>query len=233
MPIFRLSKQIVFPDPELAEEEGLLAVGGDLRPERLVAAYTNGIFPWFSPGDPYLWFSPDPRMVLYPSRFKRSESLNRVIRSGQFELRVDTAFATVIRRCATAPRRGQDGTWITEEMQTAYLELHKMGLAHSFESYRDGKLVGGLYGVSLGGAFFGESMFHEQRDASKVALACLVEFAIDHEFAFIDAQQPTAHLKSLGAQEISRTRFLKELRAAQTRPTLQGSWTDFRHRAQA
>ncbi|EDY84262.1 leucyl/phenylalanyl-tRNA--protein transferase [Verrucomicrobiia bacterium DG1235] len=224
MPIFQLRDDPIFPDPELAEEEGIIAIGGDLSPERLIAAYSSGIFPWFSEGDPILWFSPNPRMVLYTHKFKRSATLARLVRSGKFELRIDANFPRVIASCAKAPRPGQDGTWITGEMQKAYIRLHELGLAHSFETYREGKLVGGLYGVSLGSAFFGESMFHHERDASKFAFSGLVDFAEKNHFEFIDAQQPTAHLKSLGAEEVPRTRFLHELAAAQKNATLQAHW---------
>lgn len=225
MPIFQLRDDTAFPNPELAEEEGIIAIGGDLRPERLIAAYSCGIFPWFSEGEPILWFSPDPRMVLFPENFKRSETLTRLVRSDKYELRIDHDFASVIGSCAKTPRPGQDGTWITGDMQNAYLELHRLGLAHSFETYQNGTLVGGLYGVSIGNAFFGESMFHRARDASKFAFHALVEFAVKNRFAFIDAQQPTSHLKSLGAEEVPRTKFLKQLAASQTNPTLQGPWS--------
>lgn len=225
MPIFQLREDPVFPDPELAEDEGIIAIGGDLRPERLVSAYSCGIFPWFSEGEPILWFSPDPRMVLYPKNFKRSNTLARLVHSGKFQTRIDHDFPSVIAACAKTPRPGQDGTWITEDMQAAYIELHSLGLAHSFETYREGTLVGGLYGVSLGSAFFGESMFHHERDASKVAFNALVEFASKNSFHFIDAQQPTNHLKSLGALEVPRKRFLQELASSQNNPTLQGSWS--------
>ncbi len=225
MPIFQLRDDPIFPDPELAEEEGIIAIGGDLSPERLIAAYSCGIFPWYSEGDPILWFSPNPRMVLYPQNFKRSDTLARLVRSEKYELRIDTAFSSVIASCAKIPRPGQDGTWITGDMQEAYIRLHELGLAHSFETYLDGKLVGGLYGVSLGNAFFGESMFHHERDASKFAFNALVEFASKHHFDFIDAQQPTKHLTSLGAQEVPRTTFLRELASTQHNDTLQGHWS--------
>ncbi|MBK1878197.1 leucyl/phenylalanyl-tRNA--protein transferase [Pelagicoccus mobilis] len=224
MPIFQLREDPIFPDPELAEEEGIIAIGGDLRPERLMAAYSCGIFPWYSEGDPILWFSPTPRMVLYPEKFKRSDTLARLVRSGKYELRIDHDFPSVIASCAKTPRPGQDGTWITQDMQDAYIRLHQLGLAHSFETYQDGKLVGGLYGVSLGSAFFGESMFHHARDASKFAFNALVEFAVKNHFDFIDAQQPTKHLASLGAEEVPRTKFLKQLASSQRNPTLQGPW---------
>ena len=224
MPIFQLRDDPVFPDPELAEEEGIIAIGGDLRPERLVAAYSCGIFPWYSEGDPILWFSPDPRMVLYPKNFKRSKTLSRLLNSGKYELRIDFDFPSVIASCAKTPRPGQDGTWITADMQAAYIELHKLGLAHSFETYHQGELVGGLYGVSLGSAFFGESMFHFMRDASKFAFSALVEFAVKNDFHFVDAQQPTKHLTSLGAEEVPRSRFLRELAASQKEATQQYTW---------
>jgi len=229
VPLFRLSQEIAFPSPDLAGDEGLLAIGGDLSPERLVAAYSTGIFPWYSQGDPILWHSPDPRMILYPSDFKQSESLSRLLKSGRFELRIDADFPSVIQACASTPRPGQAGTWITDEMQDAYIELHRLGLAHSFETYSEGVLVGGLYGVSLGRAFFGESMYHQARDASKYALASLVAFAKGHHFAFIDAQQPTPHLASLGAAPIPRCEFLKQLAASQAAATLQGSWSSLQY----
>ncbi len=214
MPIYRLGKRIEFPDPALAGRDGLVAVGGDLCPERLLAAYAAGIFPWYSAGDPILWYSPDPRMVLHPAKFKRSASLRRLVQSRKFELRVDHDFPAVIRKCASVPRHGQNGTWITPEMQAAYIQLHRLGFAHSFETYRDGALVGGLYGIALGAAFFGESMFHEARDASKFAFSALVDHALDKRLHFIDAQQPTPHLRSLGAEDVSRLDFLQQLRQA-------------------
>lgn len=220
-----LSNRIEFPHPELADEDGLLAIGGDLSSDRLIQAYQNGIFPWYSEGQPILWFSPDPRMVLYPKNFKRSKSLGRVLRSGRFEIRIDTNFETVIRACSATPRPGQDGTWIIEDMIQAYLELHRLGIAHSFETYQDDKLVGGLYGLSLGAAFFGESMFHHCPDASKYAFANLVSFAQQNDFHFIDAQTPTDHLTSLGAEELNRNKFLQQLEQALKPNSLIGSWT--------
>lgn len=224
MPIFQLRDEPIFPDPELAEEEGLLAVGGDLRPERLLTAYSQGIFPWYSEGEPILWFSPNPRMVLHPENFVCSDTLNRLVKSPKYELRIDYDFESVIAACAAIPRPGQDGTWITDEMQSAYNELHRLGFAHSFETYQHGELVGGLYGVSLGTAFFGESMFHTARDASKFAFHALVEFAKSNHFDFIDAQQPTQHLKSLGAKEVPRSQFLKELEESIKNDTIRGNW---------
>lgn len=215
-----------FPDPSNATEDGLLAVGGDLKPERLIEAYSKGIFPWYSEGQPILWFSPDPRMVLYPEKFKRSNSLKRVIQSKRFEVRIDTAFEEVIIACSSIPRPGQDGTWITPEMIDAYIEMHRLGYAHSFETYCKGELVGGLYGLSLGAAFFGESMFHKMADASKLALFQLVAFADNHGFDFIDAQTPTKHLQSLGAEIVKRKRFLSELKKSLGQKTKVGKWTD-------
>lgn len=215
-----------FPDPANATEDGLLAVGGDLKPERLIEAYSKGIFPWYSEEQPILWFSPDPRMVLYPAKFKCSNSLKRVIQSKRFEVRIDTAFEEVIRACSSVPRPGQDGTWITPEMIDAYIEMYRLGYAHSFETYCKGKLVGGLYGLSLGAAFFGESMFHKVADASKLALSQLVAFANKQGFDFIDAQTPTKHLQSLGAEIVKRKQFLKELRHSQARKSLVGNWAN-------
>jgi len=213
-----------FPDPRLADSDGLVAAGGDLSIQSLVAAYSQGIFPWYNKNSPILWWSPDPRLVLFPSRFKVSASLQQRIRKGQFILRTDHDFAGVISQCARIRRKGQTGTWITDDVSEAYQELHKAGLAHSFETYYKGVMVGGLYGVSLGRAFFGESMFLRMTDASKVALHALVAWSIQHEFHFIDAQQSTNHLKSLGAQEVSRDRFLDMLTEALNYPTIKGKW---------
>jgi leucyl/phenylalanyl-tRNA--protein transferase len=204
-----------FPDPGDAETEpnGLLAVGGDLAPRRLLAAYRAGIFPWFSEGQPILWWSPDPRMLLFPDELQVSRSLRKTLRRGRFEVSVDQAFAEVIRGCA-GPRRDGDGTWLLPEMIAAYSELHRLGLAHSVETWQDGELVGGLYGVSLGRAFFGESMFSRASDASKVALVYLAELCNQAGFAFIDCQVYTEHLHRLGAREIPRTVFLQHLERA-------------------
>ena len=224
MPVYALNKEIIFPDPNLADEQGLLAIGGDLTPERLVLAYANGIFPWYSDGDPILWWSPDPRMVLYPADFKMSKSFRQTLKNSNFEVRFDTDFKNVIDKCAKVPRYGEDGTWITDEMKQAYYSLHKSGLAHSVETYRNNKLVGGLYGISLGRAFFGESMFHIERDASKVALYFLVERVKEWKFRFIDAQIETDHLKSLGAISISRVDYLNILKEVIKWPTKRGKW---------
>jgi leucyl/phenylalanyl-tRNA--protein transferase len=190
----------------LKSPNGLLCAGGDLTPERLVQAYSQGIFPWFSEGDPILWWSPDPRMVLFPDELKVSHTLRKTIERGTYETRFDTAFRTVIEECSS-PRGGQAGTWIVPEMIDAYTRLHELGFAHSVESWRDGELAGGLYGIALGNVFFGESMFSRAADASKVALVRLVERLKAGDCQVIDCQQATAHLASLGAREIPRKAF--------------------------
>jgi leucyl/phenylalanyl-tRNA--protein transferase len=204
-----------FPDPGEAETEpnGLLAVGGDLTPRRLLAAYRAGIFPWFSEGQPILWWSPDPRMVLLPDELQVSRSLRKTLRRNRLQVSTDQAFGQVIRGCA-GPRPDGDGTWLLPEMIAAYSELHRLGLAHSVEVWQDGELVGGLYGVSLGRAFFGESMFSRVADASKVALVQLAELCRHAGFAFIDCQVYTEHLCRLGAHEIPRPEFLQRLEKA-------------------
>ena len=202
-----------FPEVEraLAEPNGLLAAGADLSLPRLLEAYRNGIFPWFGHDQPILWWSPDPRMVLFPAELKVSRSLARTLRNARFEVRADTAFDAVIEGCRQ-PRRGESGTWITEEMTEAYGTMHRAGFAHSVETWLDGKLVGGLYGVALGRAFFGESMFARVSDASKVALVALARQLQHWGFGVIDCQMNTAHLASLGAREIPRAEFTRRLR---------------------
>jgi leucyl/phenylalanyl-tRNA--protein transferase len=222
--IFRLGRAHAFPDPALAEPDGLLAVGGDLAPERLLAAYAAGIFPWFDARSPILWWSPDPRLVLEPGSLHVSRSLRRTMRRGAFRVTADTAFERVIRRCAGRDRPGQRGTWITEEMIEAYLRLHRLGFAHSFEAWAGDALAGGLYGVSLGAAFFGESMFADRPDASKVALVRAVEWLSSRGVGLVDCQVRTEHLVSLGAREIPRRAFLARLAAALRAPTLRGRW---------
>lgn len=192
----------------LKEPNGLLAGGGDLSPQRLLAAYRRGIFPWYSPGEPILWWSPDPRMVLFPDEFRITRSLAKTLRNADYRVKLDSAFAQVIAACAATPRPGQDGTWITAEMQQAYLRLHALDHAHSVETWRDGRLVGGLYGVSIGRAFCGESMFSHATDASKIALAHLCRYLARREFGIIDCQMETAHLTSLGARPIPRDDYL-------------------------
>ncbi|GMT45018.1 MAG: leucyl/phenylalanyl-tRNA--protein transferase [bacterium] len=212
MPVFQLPHEPVFPRPELAEPDGLLAIGGNLSPRWLIKAYTAGIFPWYSEGSPILWWSPDPRMVLFPGEFKKHKNLRRLVRSGKFTVTMDTDFEGVIKACSKAERKGQEeGTWITKAMQEAYVRLFELGFAHSVECLLDGKLAGGLYGVALGKIFFGESMFHHVTDASKVALCHLVDFLLENDFKLIDVQQDTPHLRSLGARLIPREEFLKIL----------------------
>ncbi|MBI3547031.1 MAG: leucyl/phenylalanyl-tRNA--protein transferase [Gammaproteobacteria bacterium] len=206
------SNDLRFPPVELASPEGLLAVGGDLRAERLLEAYRHGIFPWFNPGQPILWWSPDPRAVLFPAKLHISRSLHKTLRQQKFNVTLDQAFRDVMISCAQPRRQYPDGgTWITAEMVEAYCVLHERGLAHSIETWHEGKLVGGLYGVALGGIFFGESMFSTVTDASKVALVHLVRHLQHWGFSLIDCQLPSAHLFSLGAEQIRRREFLKQL----------------------
>ncbi len=225
MPIFELPEEIIFPDPEFSEPDGLLAIGGDLSVSRLIEAYACGIFPWFSEGDPYLWWSPDPRMVLIPSDFKRPKSLRALINTNKFTVSYDTSFGAVIDRCARVPREEQSGeTWITDAMVAAYIRLHEAGFAHSVETWYQNELVGGLYGVSLGGMFFGESMFHTMSNASKVALWHLVDIALDWNFDLIDAQQDTPHLRNMGGKTIERKVFLHLLEDSLKKNTRVGKW---------
>jgi len=224
LPIYRLTNDLIFPPAEYAEPDGLLAIGGDLSVDRLLLAYRSGIFPWYSDDDPLLWWSPNPRLIIVPDEFRISKSLRRVIRSGRFTVTMDTAFRDVITACADMRGPGRDGTWITEEMANAYCALHHAGYAHSFECWEEGGMVGGLYGVSIGAAFFGESMFSRASNASKVALAALVDHARAWNFLFIDCQMTTSHLLSLGARELSRKRFLALLQDALTAETHRGAW---------
>ena len=224
MPIFALPEELLFPDAELADPSGLLALGGDLRPRRLLGAYASGIFPWYSDGQPILWHSPDPRFVLFPSELRVSRSLRQTLRKGPYEVSLDRAFGDVIRHCAQVPRPGQEGTWITDEMEDAYCELHRLGFAHSAEAWQGGELVGGLYGVSLGSIFFGESMFASQSDASKVAFVSLVEQLVRWDFTLIDSQVHTDHLQRFGTREIPRSEYLVLLRSALDAETRRGPW---------
>ncbi|NMN38366.1 leucyl/phenylalanyl-tRNA--protein transferase [Pedobacter sp. SG918] len=198
-----------FPDPALAEEDGLLAIGGDLSTERLLIAYSNGIFPWFSEGEPILWYSPHERCVIYPDKIKISKSMQKVLNQQVFKITFDQAFADVIRNCATTERKGQDGTWITNEMQEAYISLHQQGYAHSVEVWLEDKLVGGLYGLKVNRVFCGESMFSHVSNASKAALIFLSKMNID----LIDCQLPNDHLMSLGAEMIDRELYMELLQA--------------------
>ena len=208
----------------LRSPNGLLCAGGDLTPERLIEAYRHGIFPWFSEDEPILWWSPDPRMVLFPSELKVSRSLRRTLARGPYETRYDSAFREVMESCA-APRDGQAGTWIVPEMVEAYVALHERGLAHSVESWKDGELVGGLYGVHLGRVFFGESMFSVERDASKAALKRLVDESVARSVQLIDCQVASPHLESLGARCITRTEFSALLSRAIPAACTPGPWT--------
>jgi leucyl/phenylalanyl-tRNA--protein transferase len=218
MPVFLLSSELLFPQPELAEEDGLLAVGGDLSEERILLAYSMGIFPWYSQGSPILWWSPDPRLVLLPEELRISRSLRQTIGKGIFRVTVDTDFDQVIRTCATVHEREDRSTWITRRMIDAYSRLHRSGYAHSVESWQDGELAGGLYGVSMGKVFFGESMFSKRSDASKVAFALLVHQLREWDYRLIDCQVTTQHLIRFGAREVPRLAFLKMLKEALAAP---------------
>lgn len=224
MPLFRLSDRIEFPPAWLARSDGLLCIGGDLSPRRLILAYQMGIFPWFSENEPILWWSPDPRLVLYPDQIKLSRSLKKKIRKHPFDIRMDTAFPQVITACAQPRQDRDDGTWLIPEMIEAYTELHRMGIAHSIEAWREDRLIGGLYGVSLGGSFFGESMFSWEPDASKIALVALAGHLQQHGFDVIDCQVTTDHLLSMGAQEIPRDIFLDTLETSIARKVPDGIW---------
>ena len=225
MPVFLLSDEIVFPSPYLASKEGLLAVGGDLSKNRLLTAYRMGIFPWFSDGEPILWWSPDPRLVLYPEKIKISKTLRKIIKKKMFHVTMDSAFTQVINQCAQVRLKNNQRTWIVKDMIDAYCELHESGFAHSVEAWHEGELVGGLYGISLGRCFFGESMFTRTSNASNVALIKLVEHLASLSFDLIDCQITTEHLIRFGAREIPRVRFLEQLEASLEVPTLQGKWT--------
>jgi leucyl/phenylalanyl-tRNA--protein transferase len=227
MPVFRLSSDITFPPPHLAISEGLLAVGGDLSVERLVSAYRRGIFPWYAEDDPILWWSPDPRLVLYPHELHISRSLQRTLKKAHFSFTLDKAFEDVIRGCAATRGKDHPGTWIVAEMITAYMRLHAAGLAHSVEAWFEGQLAGGLYGVSLGRTFFGESMFTRISNASKAALVMLVQNLRYQAFDLIDCQVTTPHLMQFGAREIPRPLFLRELHRSLRHRTMKGVW-DFK-----
>ena len=224
MPVYRLTSELSFPPPEEAEPSGLLAIGGDLGPKRLLLAYSMGIFPWYEDGLPILWHSPNPRMTLLPAELRVSRSLRKAMRDRPFEIRLDGAFEAVVRACAHTPRGGQDGTWITDEMIEAYRQLFELGYAHCAEAWSGGELVGGLYGVSLGGCFFGESMFATRADASKLAFATLVAQLERWEFDLIDCQIHTEHLARFGATEWSRSRFLSALEKSLAKKTRRGRW---------
>ena len=222
-----LRPQAPFPplDEALADPNGLLAASAELTPERLLEAYRHGVFPWYSEGQPVLWWSPDPRMVLFVDELRVSRSLRKVVRSGRFEMRVDTAFRQVMEGCALAPRPGQLGTWITPQVIDAYTRLHRSGHAHSIEAWQDGELVGGLYGVTIGRMFYGESMYAQAPDASKVALVHLVGLLRSNGMPLVDCQQETQHLARFGARPISRVEFARHLHALVNSPAPPaGAW---------
>lgn len=214
MPVFRLGSEIFFPPPQLAEENGLLAIGGDLSPQRLLLAYSQGIFPWYNDGEPILWWSPMPRCLLLPGDFHLSRSLRKLLRRKEYRATIDQAFAAVIRACALSGERRLTGTWLTAEMIAAYEDLFSLGYCHSVEIWAEEELVGGLYGVSLGRAFFGESMFHLRTDASKMALYALSQTLFSSDFVMIDMQLPTDHLLSLGGRLLERGDFDRLLKNA-------------------
>ncbi|MBA3537588.1 MAG: leucyl/phenylalanyl-tRNA--protein transferase [Tatlockia sp.] len=224
LPAFLSANDFSFPDPESFGKEGLVAIGGDLLPQRILSAYQQGIFPWFGSGDPILWWSPDPRLLLKPACFKTSHSLKQSLKK-PYSFKIDTAFDEVIRACANTDER-INNTWINEEMCEAYIKLHLQGYAHSFEIWNEDILVGGLYGLSLGNAFFGESMFHHLRDGSKLAMFHLCQTLSSLHFDFIDCQLPSPHLQSLGAKKISRNKFLHLLQKSLEQPTRRGLWTN-------
>lgn len=208
MPVFHLTDDLVFPDPEQADPSGLLAVGGDLSPRRLQFAYASGIFPWYNEGEPILWWSPDPRFILFPEKIHVSRSMQKVLKQKQFAVTYNTAFEDVIRQCQTKERKDQPGTWITPEMREAYIRLHDLGLAQSVEAWQDGRLVGGMYGVSMGKCFFGESMFSHVNNASKAALITLSRRLEQENFLLLDCQVHTHHMERMGAEPVTRKVFL-------------------------
>ncbi len=228
MPVYWLSSsEHAFPDPELADERGILAIGGDLSPQRLLSAYAQGIFPWFNEGDPILWWSPDPRFVLLPDELKVAKSMRPYFNQRKFGLTYDSEFRAVIEACRDNARPGQlAGTWITQDMLEAYCDLHDLGFAHSVEVWKGKDLVGGLYGVSLGKVFFGESMFTRVSNASKFGFISLVRALRERGFWLIDCQQETRHLGSLGARNMARTRFLELLKRNEKEATLRGNWQE-------
>jgi len=224
--VYRIPEDdLIFPNPAEADPGGLLGVGGDLKPRRLLLAYSNGIFPWYSEGQPILWFSPDPRCVLEPAKLHVGRSLRKSIKKRRFDVRLDTNFEAVIDGCKLTPRPGQEGTWITTHMRDAYLRLHELGFAHSVEVWDGETLVGGLYGVGIGGLFAGESMFSHVSDASKTALVWLVRQLARWDFGLIDAQMHTPTLENMGAEEISRESYLQRIGSLIERDSRAGPWS--------
>lgn len=227
MPVYRLNMELTFPPAFMARSDGMLAVGGDLSFARLILAYQMGIFPWYNQDEPIIWWSPDPRCVLYPNEIKVSKSMNRMIRQKRFRVTFDHDFGQVIRACQKIERPGQDGTWLTKGMIEAYTELHRKGYAHSVEVWQDDELVGGLYGLSMGKVFFGESMFAKVSNASKLGFITLVKTLEEKGFKLIDCQQDTDHLRSMGAVTIPRVLFLRILDENKSDPGSIGSWADW------
>lgn len=227
MPIFQLTDEIAFPPPKLANQDGMLAIGGDLSPQRLLLAYQMGIFPWYGEGEPIIWWSLSPRCILYPKDLKISKSMKQVLRKEDFTVSFDTAFREVIGACQKINRKDQFGTWITDDMLEAYCELHHLGWGHSVEVWdkKTGELIGGLYGISIGSCFFGESMFANKSNMSKVAFLFLVKQLEAWNFQMIDCQQVTQHLQSLGARKVPRVYFLKKLEKIVQTPSKVGQWT--------
>jgi leucyl/phenylalanyl-tRNA--protein transferase len=223
MPVYFIDNDTIFPPVEYSNEDGILAAGGDLSLGRLIEAYTNGIFPWYSSDTPVLWWSPDPRFVIYPNEVKVSKSMRQVLKKNIFEIRYDTSFREVITACS-GERKHEKGTWITSEMIEAYVDLHSLGLAHSVEAWRDGKLAGGLYGVSIGRMFFGESMFSYESNASKAAFIVLAENLAKLEFDLIDSQVYTRHMESLGAFRMARKDFIGIMKKSVKKETICGNW---------
>ncbi|MDR9398733.1 leucyl/phenylalanyl-tRNA--protein transferase [Salibacter sp.] len=222
-----LSGELKFPPVDLADAEGILAMGGDVSPQRVLLAYQKGIFPWYSDETPILWWAPDPRFVLYPENYKTSKSLRQVMRKKQFTVTFDHAFEEVINKCQNVPRAGQDGTWITDELKETFCEIHRLGFSHSVEVWQDGELVGGLFGTSLGRAYFGESMFSLVSNASKVGFATLVPQLINRGIKLIDCQVYTDHLSRFGALNIPRSKYSEHLEVLLDFDSLQGSWKNW------
>ncbi len=230
MPLYRLpANHFLFPDPDLAEDDGLLAIGGDLSPKRLLVAYEMGIFPWYNPGEPILWWSPDPRLVLFPGEVKISRSMRPLFNRDTYRVTYDSDFSAIIRKCRFNRRKNQYGTWISDDIVDAYSALHRMGYAHSVEVWQGDALVGGLYGISSGKCFFGESMFAESSNASKFGLIHLCRQLEARGFFLIDCQQETRHLQSMGARCISRTEFLDWLERSREEDSLTGDWGQLFH----
>jgi len=224
MPLFRLSKKLNFPPARFAGSDGLLCVGGDLTSKRLLLAYKKGIFPWFSENEPLLWWSPDPRLVLFPGNIHISKSLNKKIKKSPFDIKIDNAFEKTIHSCVIVRKERDEGTWILPEMVAAYIKLHYLGYAHSIEAWSNNRLVGGLYGVCIGGSFFGESMFSFESDASKIALVALANLLKKNNFDLIDCQVTTQHLLDMGAVEIPRDTFLDIIQQSVKRVDIDNIW---------